>query len=76
MRARSGARLAVVAVLAVAGLTALAPARAMAASGTTLFVQQFNNNTVNSAYPVSIPSPPFGGAGANSACLTASGPLR
>ena len=43
------------------------------ANGTTLFVQQFNNNTVDPTYPVSLPSPPSGGSSANSACLTASG---
>jgi uncharacterized repeat protein (TIGR01451 family) len=70
-RARSGPRLAVVAVLVVAGLTTLAPAQAAAASGSTLFVQQFNNNTVNSAYPVSVPALPSGST--NPVCLTASG---
>jgi large repetitive protein len=72
-RVRRGSRLAVVATLVFAGLVAAPPARVAAASGTTLWVQQFNNNTVNSAYPVSIPSPPSGGASSNSACLTASG---
>ncbi|HUN37855.1 MAG TPA: putative Ig domain-containing protein [Trebonia sp.] len=49
------------------------PARVAAATGTTLFTQSFANNTVNSAYPVSIPALPSGPTGSNAACLTASG---
>ena len=72
-RARRGLRLAIVAVISLSFLVAPPLSRAVAASGTTLFVQQFNNNTVNPAYPVSLPSPPPGGSSVNSACLTASG---
>ncbi|MCW2931401.1 MAG: hypothetical protein JWM19_2363, partial [Actinomycetia bacterium] len=72
MRARSVIGVAVVAVL-VAGISAAVPARVAAASGSTLFVQSFANNTVNSSYPVSLPATPSGAKGPNSACLTASG---
>ena len=47
-----------------------APARVAAATGSTLFAQSFANNTVNTAYPVSVPAAQ---SGTNSACLTASG---
>ena len=73
IRARHGFRLAVVSIVVFAGLAGVSPARVAAASGATLFVQQFNNNTVNSAYPVSVPALPSGASGSNSACLTASG---
>ena len=69
-RASSGLRAALVAVLVLAGLAVWAPARVAAATGSTLFVQSFANNTVNSAYPVSVPTAQ---SGTNSACLTASG---
>ena len=71
VRARRGPRLAIVAAIVLAGLAAPPASRAVAASGTTLFVQQFNNNTVNSAYPVSVPALPNGGT--NQVCLTAAG---
>ena len=70
LSARSGLRILAVAALVIAELTALAPGRVAAASGSTLFVQSFANNTVSSTYPVSLPSAP---AGTNFACLTASG---
>jgi large repetitive protein len=72
MRARSVIGVAVVAVL-VAGISAAVPARVAAASGSTLFVQSFANNTVNSSYPVALPALPTGISGTNVACLTASG---
>src|ERR1700733_13659259 len=71
LRARSGLRVAVGVILAISGLTIWAPAWVAAATGSTLFVQSFANNTVNTAYPVSVPAPQSGGA--NFACLTASG---
>ena len=71
MRIRSGLRAALAVVLAISGLTVWAPVWAAAATGSTLFVQSFANNTVNAAYPVSVPAPQSGGA--NYACLTASG---
>jgi hypothetical protein len=70
LHARSGRRAALVIVLALAGLTVWAPAQVSAASGSTLFAQSFANNTINTAYPVSLPTSP---SGANYACLTASG---
>jgi large repetitive protein len=69
--ARRGPRLAIVAAIVLAGLADPPASGAVVASGTTLFVQQFNNNTVNSAYPVSVPAVPNGGT--NQACLTAAG---
>ncbi len=69
VRARRGLRLAIVAAIVLAGLAAPPASRAVAASGTTQVVQQFNNNTVNSAYPVSVPAVPNGGT--NPVCLTA-----
>ncbi len=70
LRGHSGRRAAVVVILALAGLTVSVPARVAAASGSTLFVQSFANNTVNATYPVSVPSSP---SGTNYACLTAAG---
>ena len=70
VRSRSCRRVVVVVALVIAGLTAWAPVRVAAATGSTLFVQSFANNTVNSTYPVSVPASP---SGTNSACLTASG---
>ena len=70
MRARPVLRVLVVLALVLTGLTTLAPGRVAAAGGSTLFAQTFANNTVNSTYPVSVPSAP---AGTNYACLTASG---
>ena len=70
LRARSGLPAALVVVLAVSGLTICAPAGIAAVSGSTLFVQSFANNTVNSTYPVSVPTAP---SGTNFVCLTASG---
>ena len=70
LRARSGLRAALVVVLALAGLAVWVPSRVAAATGTTLFVQSFANNTINTTYPVSVPTSP---AGTNYACLTASG---
>ncbi|MCW2929849.1 MAG: hypothetical protein JWM19_811, partial [Actinomycetia bacterium] len=72
MRARPAIRVAIVAVL-VAGISAAVPGRVAAAAGTTLFVQSFANNTVNSSYPVALPAVPTGISGTNVACLTASG---
>jgi hypothetical protein len=73
LRARSGRRAAVVVVLAIAGLAVWAPARVSAASGSTLFVQSFANNTVDTTYPVALPALPAGISGTNVACLTAAG---
>jgi large repetitive protein len=70
-RTRRMLRLAIVAVVVLGALSGPAASRALAASGSTLFVQSFSNNTVNSAYPVSLPALPSGGT--NPACLTASG---
>src|SRR3984957_12183820 len=70
LRARSGLRAALVVVLAISGLSIWAPAGDAATTGSTLFVQSFANNTVNAAYPVSLPTPV---SGSNVACLTASG---
>ena len=61
MRAGSGLRAALAVVLVIAGLTVWAPAWAAAATGSTLFVQSFANNTVNTTYPVSVPAPQRGG---------------
>ncbi|HEY6787629.1 MAG TPA: hypothetical protein VI365_09990, partial [Trebonia sp.] len=72
MRARFVIGVAVVAVL-VAGISAAVPARVAAASGSTLFVQSFANNTINSSYPVALPALPIGVTGSNAACLTAAG---
>jgi hypothetical protein len=47
----AGLRLAIVAVIALSLLVAPPLSRAVAASGTTMFVQQFNHSTVNSTYP-------------------------
>src|ERR1700733_1421199 len=71
LRARSGLRVAVGVILAISGLTVWAPAWVAAATGSTLFVQSFANNTVNATYPVSVPTTQ---SGPNYACLTASGP--
>ena len=73
LRARSGRRAALVVILAIAGLALWAPARVDAASGSTLFVQSFANNTVDTTYPVALPAIPSGMSGTNVACLTASG---
>ena len=70
---RSGLRAIVVAVLALAGLAVWAPARVDAATGSTLFFQTFANNTLNAAYPVSLPALPSNSSGTNYACLTAAG---
>jgi hypothetical protein len=70
LRERSGLRVAVAVVLAISGLAMWAPAVVAATTGSTLFVQSFANNTVNAAYPVSVPAPQ---SGTNYACLTASG---
>src|SRR3984957_10457677 len=70
LRAHSGLRVALVVVLAISGLSIWAPAGVAATTGSTLFVQSFANNTVNAAYPVSLPTPV---SGSNVACLTASG---
>jgi hypothetical protein len=43
------------------------------AAGTTLFQQSFVNNTINPAYPVTIPALPSGASGINTVCLTARG---
>ncbi len=61
MRARPAIRMTIVAVL-IAGISAAVavPGRVAAAAGTTLFVQSFANNTVNTAYPVSLPALPTG----------------
>ena len=72
-RAFRPARAALVVVLAIAGLTVWAPARVAAASGSTLFVQSFANNTVDTTYPVALPALPASPTGTNYACLTASG---
>ncbi len=69
-RKRAWLRTVVVAALVLAGVVVVAPARVAALSGTTLFAQTFANNTVNSTYPVSVPTSPNG---SNYACLTASG---
>ena len=73
LRARSGLRAALVVVIALAGLTVWAPAQVAAASGSTLFVQSFANNTVDTTYPVTLPALPSSTSGTNIACLTASG---
>ena len=52
--------------------TALTPRPALAA-GSTIFDQPFVNNTIASAYPVSLPGLPSGATGTNTACLTARG---
>ena len=70
MRARSVIGVAVVAVL-VGGISAAVPARVAAASGSTLFVQSFANNTVDTTYPGNVPAVPSSATGTNSACLTA-----
>src|SRR5580693_3984184 len=70
---QSGLRAIVVAVLALAGLAVWAPARVDAATGSTLFFQTFANNTLNAAYPVSLPALPSNSSGTNYACLTAAG---
>ncbi|WP_157555993.1 DUF7507 domain-containing protein [Herbidospora yilanensis] len=49
------------------------PASVSHAAGSTLFVQPFKNNTIASAYPVSIPALPAGSAGTNAVCLSAAG---
>src|SRR5258708_6832340 len=69
-RARSGLRAALALVLALAGMTVFASARVAEAAGSTLFVQSFANNTVDTTYPVALPAP---SSGSNAACLTASG---
>ena len=71
VRVRRGPRLAIVVAIVLTGLAAPPASRAVAASGTTLFVQQFNNATVNSAYPVAVPALPSGAT--NPVCLTAAG---
>ncbi|MCW2935842.1 MAG: hypothetical protein JWM19_6804, partial [Actinomycetia bacterium] len=76
MRARPAIRVAIVAVLTagiIAGVSFAVPGRVEAAAGSTLFVQSFANNTINSTYPVSLPALPTGASGSNVACLTASG---
>ncbi len=55
------------------GISVAVPGRVAAASGTTLFVQSFANNTINSSYPVALPALPSDVSGTNVACLTASG---
>ncbi|WP_157521701.1 DUF7507 domain-containing protein [Herbidospora cretacea] len=45
------------------------------AAGSTLFVQSFKNNTIDPAYPVTIPALPSGSTGSNVACLSAAGNL-
>ena len=56
LRARSGLRVAVAVILAMAGLTVWAPAWVAAATGSTLFAQSFANNTVDTTYPVALPA--------------------
>ncbi len=73
LRARSGLRVAVAVILAIAGLTVWAPTWVAAATGSTLFVQSFANNTVDTTYPVALPALPASASGSNTACLTASG---
>ena len=73
LRARSGLRAALVVVLAISGLTIGVPAWVAAATGSTLFVQSFANNTVDTTYPVALPALPAGISGSNVACLTAAG---
>jgi len=73
VRACRTAQLAVVAAAAAGLLVTVPSARLGASSGSTLFVQAFNNNTVNSGYPVSLPAVPTSVTGGNAACLTASG---
>jgi uncharacterized repeat protein (TIGR01451 family) len=71
-RARFAGRAGLVMVL-VAGIAVAVPGRVVAATSTTLFVQSFANNTVDPAYPMSVPGLPGGASGSNAACLTASG---
>jgi hypothetical protein len=52
----SARRVALVAVIVPTGLIAVAPAQVAAASETRLFTPSFNNNTVNTTYPVSLPA--------------------
>ncbi|MFC6086190.1 DUF7927 domain-containing protein [Sphaerisporangium aureirubrum] len=67
------ARLALTGLLC-ATLTAFPVAERPAhAAGTTLFLQSFAENTVDPAYPVSIPALPSGASGTNTVCLTARG---
>ncbi|GAA3200069.1 fibronectin type III domain-containing protein [Actinocorallia longicatena] len=70
---RIAARVTVVAVLG--PLLALPHSTRALAAGTLLFSQRFNNNTVDPAYPVSVPDLPDNLRQPNSVCLSALGNL-